>query len=786
MKNRLFLSTVVALCAACSDGELPDVTPNLPPRPGTFNPITIFTDRSCTALRDEVTKELIESTCDDKIYRSIALQLLDGTYPAEFRIMDIEPLPDPSLDAARNKTAKYGIMDNPTGISLSSGDTLRVFVSGLPAAGAATLKIQSMSTENLRGYDQGPAAFSLANGENIILAGALSNGKGLAYIRYYYTDEGNKPTNMKVNIHGGEVNGYFDLRKHTAADWQRLISAAVNPYFDIVGKYAASTAPTAWYRKNTGNRGKDLVDAFDAIVYLEWKFMGLLDLPHGFGGHHRTRAYFHQEVMGPGVGAYATDYRTAYPGEYLTKPDVIVGGEIWVFGHEHGHVNQTRPGFRWAGMVEVTNNLEAMYLRTHVHELVPTSTNTPINTNLQTVPDGGYVNTYERAFNWFFGHGRPLATPTPHNRNDNNAHLFHQLVPFWQLYLYLDNILGKKGTHGAAFYEDIYEHYRKNDPTVSSRADGQHQLYFVELVCKTARLDLTDFFRKTGFLQPYSTGNFLVSQAMIDATINAIKTYPAPTQAMEYITDANATIFKNKLPLQTGNGAEVNAAGRFISPPDGWTNAVAFEVREGNEEGDIKCVFTTDNGITAQTFNGNGFTFDIAAHRFFAVGHDGTRIEVPVTLAGTTPTPPTFTIGTGQRVYYLVPALGTTDNWTLELTSTWSAENHIGTWGSPLLASDEDPGKDGNDQRFQYWWNAPGNKAGVISFKNNTASFPRPAALPVTFAFTLECEGDGDIYITLKVNGETVDSRRRISGMTALSHVSKNTNYPTQGTLTRR
>ncbi|MDR1120526.1 MAG: M60 family metallopeptidase, partial [Dysgonamonadaceae bacterium] len=713
MKKILFVLMAAALFASCSEGETPEVKPG-PQQPGTstFNPTTLFTDLSCTQLQAGITKEQIETTCQVEPYRTMALQMLAGTYPGEFRIMEVEALPHPSVDATLNKTAKYGVMDNPTGISVSSRDTLRVFASGLYAAGAATFKIQTLTTSGTGGYGLGPDEIALSNGENVIVVPPLSTGKGLGYIRYYYAD-GTKPGNLKVNIFGGEVNGYFDpVRKHhTDADWQRLIAAAVNPYFDITGKYAAVTAPTDWYRRYTDGRGTDLVNTYDAVVYLEWKFMGLLDSPDGFDGRHRTRAYFHQEKMGEGVGAYASDYHTAYPGEYMVKPDAIAGGDIWVFGHEHGHVNQTRPAFRWAGMVEVTNNLEAMYLRTHIKQLLPFSTNTAVNTNLQTITDGGYVNTYERAFNWFIGKDRPLATPTPHNRNDNNAHLFHQLVPFWQLYLYLDNVLGKTGTHKASFYEDIYEHYRKNDASVSTRTDGQHQLYFVELVCKTANLDLSDFFLKTGFLQPYSAGNFLVSQAMVDATIDKIKSYPLPPQPFEYITDGNIDIFRERLSLQTGSGAEVNKNGKFTTPPAGWTNAVAFEVRENNADGDIKCIFTADNGITSQAFGGNGFIFNSSSgHHLYAVAHDGERREVPVSVAGSTPTPPEFTIAAGSKVQYLNPVLKTSDTWNLELSTTWIAENHIGQWGSPLLASDEDPGKDGKDQKFQYWWNAPDNK----------------------------------------------------------------------------
>jgi hypothetical protein len=787
MKKILILCLTGILFVNCSDGETPGIDPNRPKPAGAFNPTTLFTDRSCTALREGVTKEQIETTCDVGYYRDIALQMLAGTYPAEFRLMEIVPLPDPSVDASLNKTARYGVMDNPTGISLSSYDTLRIFVDGLPGKGAAKFKIQTLTTSTTGGYSLGPAETDLENGENVIGPPALAGGKGLGYIRYYYTGD-TKPANINVNLYGGQVNGYFDpyRKNHTDTDWQRLMAAAVNPYFDVVGKYAVATAPTDWFRQYTGGRGKDLADAYDAVVWLEWKFMGLLPPPNGFGGHHRTRAYFHQEQMNTGVGAYATDYRTAYPGNYMAKPGAIAGSDIWVFGHEHGHVNQTRPAFRWAGMVEVTNNLEAMYLRTHVKELLPFSTNTPLNTNLQTIGDGGYVNTYERAFNWYFGKDRPLETPTPHNRNDDNAHLFHQLVPFWQLYLYLDNVLGKTGTHGASFYEDIYEHYRKNDTGVATRTDGQHQLYFVELVCKAANLNLTDFFRKTGFLQPYSAGGFLVSQAMVDETMGKIKGYPAVQQPFEYITDANAAIFKGKLPLRTGSGAEINTDGKFTTPPAGWTNTVAFEVRADSEDGDIRCVFTDDNEVTSQTFGGNGFVFNPSAgDRLYAVGQDGERREVTVSAAGTTLTPPQFTIGTGKRTLYINPVLRTSDIWTLELSSTWTTENHVDTtWGTPLLSSEEDPGTDGRYSKFQYYVETDAvypERVNIVL--NYYTKFPKPDfSSPVTFVFVIESVGDGYIYITLKANDRVIDERRRFE-MTELPLVSKNTKFEMQGKL---
>ena len=782
--KRFPLLFAAAMLMSCSDGETPAIPPGGKVQPGKFDPATLFTDRSCTELRAGVTQLQIDS-CDVAVYHTIASQLLKGTYPAEFRILDVEPLPDPKTDAALNKTAEYGVMDNPTGISVASRDTLYVLVDHLPEGQKATLKIQSLSTtSNAMSYDNGPS-YELANGENIIVPASLTGeGKGLGYIRYYYT--GAKPSNIRINIYGGEVNGYFDSRKHTAADWNRILNgSSSNAYLDLVGEYSTITFPKTAYRQyvTDGAMALNVIAFYDRVVWLEWKFMGLLDPPLGFGGWHRTNGYF---IYTPNVSPNASSYRTMYPDLNLVSFPYIISNS-WVFGHEHGHVNQTRPAFRWVGLTETTNNIHSMYVYERLADHFPTSASRRENSRLQVGSNGGYANTYERAMNMYFG----KDGPRPHNRNEGADH-FCRLVPFWQLHLFME-ATGKTGTHGSGFYEDIYEHYRKNDPAANQRSNGEHQLYFVELVCKTAKLDLTDFFTRMGFLLPinevvgdYSSGTMMVSEAMIANTISTISKYPKPGRALEYITDGNAFIFKDRLAMQTGGGAEISKDGKFTGAPTGWTNAVAFEVRENDETGAIRCVFT--NGGITPTFNGNGFIFNKELHRLYAVAHDGERREVTVTVAGTTPTPPQFTMGEGKRVLYINPVLKTDETWTLELTTTWTAENHVDErWGTSLLSSEENPDTDGRYSDFQYYLeSAAVDPERVNIVLNYYTKWPKPDfSAPVTFGFTLECAGDGDIRITLKVNGNVVDDRRRIQSMTELELVSKNTNYEMQGTLTR-
>lgn len=172
---------------------------------------------------------------------------------------------------------------------------------------------------------------------------------GLGYIRYYYQGS-SQPTDIKVNFYGGTVNGYFDSQKHTASDWSRLRNAATNTFFDLKGKYATVTLPRQYINTYASTRGLDLINIYDEIVRLEWKYMGLLPEPEGFGGKHRSESIcFVYMAMPEGVGANASDYRTAYPDPRIADPAYILNESgnsrdmIWVFGHEHGHVNQTRP-----------------------------------------------------------------------------------------------------------------------------------------------------------------------------------------------------------------------------------------------------------------------------------------------------------------------------------------------------------------------------------------------------------------------------------------------------------
>ena len=52
--------------------------------------------------------------------------MYNNEYQREFRIANYKAYPHPDIDAAVNKTAKYSLLDNPTGIFVTAGENLVV------------------------------------------------------------------------------------------------------------------------------------------------------------------------------------------------------------------------------------------------------------------------------------------------------------------------------------------------------------------------------------------------------------------------------------------------------------------------------------------------------------------------------------------------------------------------------------------------------------------------------------------------------------------------------------
>lgn len=515
-----------------------------------FDYTPYFTDQTISQLKAGVTKEDIQ-TITDEFYKRIATQLLEGTYPSEFRIQEYRAWEDVDIRAAQNKNFAYSLVDNPTGISVEQSEELILFVGNTYGA-RLQLKVQNLDKPGGDGY--GPAQFyNLKEGINKINI----REKGLGYI-FYHADNYTTALPIKIHIATGSVNGYYDSQKHTEADWSRLLNNAQFQYFDVLGQYAHLTFPTQAFKQYAASNGPELIRTYDKLVYDEQEFLGL----HKYNRTPKNRVYFH--VMYHHY-MYSTAYRIAMNETTLaTVADVnkLKTYGIWGPAHELGHTHQVSPNFKWIGMTEVTTNIQTLHIQTSWGN----------ESRLETDQPNGFNSRYDNAFYNAFVEKRAFA---------NTGDVFLQLVNFWQLNLYLSKVKGQ-----TDFYKDLYEQFRQKQNPISN---GKAQLEFVETVCEVAQLDLTDFFKQWGLLTPISknitdnniTALLEISQSDINQTLAKIQSrnYPKPNDKITYITDTTVPIYKNKKTVQKGTA---NRTGNTITTT-GWRNVVAYEVFEEDE-----------------------------------------------------------------------------------------------------------------------------------------------------------------------------------------------------------
>ena len=544
-----------------------------------FNYLRIFTDETCTQLRDTVTESTINSI-NNKFFKKLATEIFNGTYDTEFRVQEYKSWQHPDIMSKLNKTSTYGLRDNPTGIYAATDEEIMIFAGDMQGLNLSVL-IQE-SGKKLDG-----TSYPLSKGMNKIKA----KNPGLLYIMYY-TETGTE-SDVKINIASGTVNGYFSKQKHKKEDWQRLINAATYADFDVIGQYAMMTFRTNAFKEYTTD-GLALIDKYDDLVYQQQDFMGLVKYNKMF----KNKAHF--LVVDDGymyAGGYHTGYNANTQSEIL-NPELLGTTAVWGPAHELGHTHQTRPGLRWAGMAEVTNNIHSLYIQTLWG-----------NRSRQMADE-----RYNSGFNSTLVNGLAL---------NDEPDVFVRLIPFWQLKLYVMDVLGKED-----FYKDLYEYMRVNPDVSTSNSDhGLSQLQFVRVACDIAELDLTEFFELWGFLKPidkevddYGTYPFTITQSEIDAVKAQIaaKGYPKPTHRLQYITDENTNLYKGSTNITEGTAT---VSGNSITF-EGWSGVTVFEAYK--------------NGVLDRiTMNTKiGLTGDVSEYEIWAVGSTGDKVKVNVTSAG--------------------------------------------------------------------------------------------------------------------------------------------------------
>ncbi|MDR1120605.1 MAG: M60 family metallopeptidase [Dysgonamonadaceae bacterium] len=503
--------------ASCAEMEFFQINPQ------TFNLKEIFTDESCSELQKNVSRKSIAGI-DNPFLRELANYVADGKANDEFRMQEYTAYVSPGITARKNKTSSYGFWDNPTGIFARKGENIIVCV-GETEKEKPVLFIQSPDF----GFSIPPSAayYELHSGINKIKA----KGEGLMYIAYYTATGTEKP--VKIQILTGQVSGYFDMEKHPADEWEQRLAQASYPHFDVKGKYATLNFETAAFRAYVKDP-RTLSRKFDDVVRREQVFMGLVK----YNRQPKNRLHFQVAKLPDWVGAYASsnytgfgdrDQKTILSPEISNRDAMI--GHLWGIAHEVGHIHQTRPALCWYGTREVTNNIFSLDVTTNL--------GFPSRLFAESVSVGKSTAGYARENNRYpKAYQDIIESKIAHAACED---VFCKLVPFWQLKLYMHNVLGKED-----FYADVYEKIRINpNPTgkLGSNNDGQCQLEFVRIVCDVAQIDFTDFFVKWGFLTPINLGhnNIVITGKAIDEVKKYIrdKAYPPAPDNLHLIDDEN-------------------------------------------------------------------------------------------------------------------------------------------------------------------------------------------------------------------------------------------------------
>ncbi len=495
-----------------------------------------FDDYSCTSLKPEyqnmddnsLTSEMIEAGMPDYMI-SIAKKLKNEdwvSYEKDFRIHSYKAYSDANYWNNKLFCNGSSYMGNPTGIYSSSDDPLYVFVDqDIPSD--ATLYIGGC-VEYGEMISNAKYGTKLKKGLNII------DGQKDALYYIIYTADTQSMTKklsewpaIKIHIEGGVVNGYYDVNRHSDADYQAILKNATHERFIVKGNNSAFIFKTESFRKEWPKTIDQSISWFDSITVWEKEVMGICtSVADGYkaqapfnltGGESFYPDYYNNpnwaiegKVGDPGW-ANSSSYRTSYNGFDCVAMSLNVARQdhdVWCASHETGHQNQKAITLEACG--EVSNNLFS---------------------NIMSFLDGRIMSQ-----------GRALSTTIDDYVNDKpfiGRDIWSMMRMYYQLYLYYHQ--AQKNT---SFYPTLFKELRKN-PLELWGDTNNSTLKFVRKVCEIANEDLTDFFTAWGFFVPcenymvddYGYYKVTVKQSDIEATLKEISKYPRKNREILFIED---------------------------------------------------------------------------------------------------------------------------------------------------------------------------------------------------------------------------------------------------------
>lgn len=574
--------------------------------------LTVFSDVTCSALKEGVTDEQINALPDYFVRLAKALQ--NNTYDPhekEFRIREYAPYSIPEEWATKLMTKKYSNLDNPTGISVQQGDEIIVLVGDTHGQ---QISLQSIweSGEKYKQTNVSGEVYFLSPGINKL----TMRKEGQLFVMYNtdLTSPDAQPVKIHIPMGSGKVTGFFDLKEHkTDEKYAELLKKATHKYFCVRGERIMFYFHTAKMQEFVPNQILSAINLWDDIIGWEQELMGIEDVRPSQVNNHIFA------ISPEGSYMWATDYCIGFVYTYLNnillKENVMANKDnAWGPAHEIGHIHQA--AINWPGSTESSNNLFSNYILYKLGKYCSRGS------ELNDLADSRFV----RKKAWY-----NMGDAT-HQGEDTEIHMRMN----WQLWNYYHRC-----GHNPKFWQTLFKLLREDRITESD--PGGAQLKFAMKASEAAEEDLTDFFDLWGFFIPgedtieqYGTWKYKVTEEMIQEAKTFMKKFPKPKHAFQYIEDRKAgdTGLDTK-PSDTGYYTQFEGEVKAVSPNIAYTvsglkytvengeNAVAFELRKNSAEGELVYFF-------------NMFSYDIPAGvelgnaKLYAVQADGKRIEIPV------------------------------------------------------------------------------------------------------------------------------------------------------------
>lgn len=597
----------------------------------------IFTDKACTQLNSSYAAMSVETLEKDATFNKLPVTLRqmvkkiksnnweeenankskpkwDDRYARKFRVQMYEPYSDPHEAGLALRIQPHSVLNNPTGIYASKGDTLYVMVEGEIKEGS------DLYFSSYQGYNrpEGNArrGTKLKEGLNIVPYNRDSIGTFICYNVETFKNNvmtGRKLSDykdLKIHIEGGSINGYYNkmgdalFQADKNADWDYYEARANMPFITILGKYQVLQLYKDSMRSNDGKvypglssilndkvKVEDVIDAWDKLMFNQRLTLGVLSKAeieeakekfptlddrsrgiYGYIGDDSIAAVDYSDayrVHGMSLGQL-TGYMVGsngYSGYNISTFEAItVGlaskdhknfGNIWGAAHEIGHQHQAM--LHMNGLKESSNN---------IFSNVAVWFDGKATSNMADGALENLLKVYNREDGDFF-----------HTTLGVQMHLYYKL---WLYY----HLAGKNNK----FYPRLFEMLRRNPMNITTDQDGaQSLLHFYKMCSKAAGEDLTEFFRAHCFFTPlkqrhvadYTSSDYTLTQEQVDAAIAEVKSWNLPlNRNIIFINDcAGKTVYSHDgvTPRHIYDGklnADVGMYTDFIRPEEGKVDGV--------------------------------------------------------------------------------------------------------------------------------------------------------------------------------------------------------------------